>query len=168
MATFSCFFVLFQVMSWLFSIPLRTVNNTKTQGDVSVCTEIVSTVHEICVNAFKPNSHQRHKHKHKINTKTKHVFSSGTCEDKTTRIFLCFPFCSALGLCLDYDLMLMFMLMTILISQAWLHFFVLPFVLPLCLCYRVNEAISVTSYTMREIILLHFIGRVRVWSYEYK
>ena len=25
-------------MSWLFSIPLRTVNNTKTQGNVSVCT----------------------------------------------------------------------------------------------------------------------------------
>ena len=35
--TFSCVFVLFQVMSWLFSIPLRTVNNTKTQGNVSVC-----------------------------------------------------------------------------------------------------------------------------------
>ena len=28
--TFSCVFVLFQVISWLFSIPLRTVNNTKT------------------------------------------------------------------------------------------------------------------------------------------
>ena len=25
-------------MSWLFSIPLRTVNNTKTQENVSVCT----------------------------------------------------------------------------------------------------------------------------------
>ena len=36
--TFSCVFVLFQVMSWLFSIPLRTVNNTKTQENVSVCT----------------------------------------------------------------------------------------------------------------------------------
>ena len=36
--TFSCVFVLFQVMSWLFSIPLRTLNNTKTQGNVSVCT----------------------------------------------------------------------------------------------------------------------------------
>ena len=35
--TFSCVFVLFQVMSWLFSIPLRTVNNTKTQENVSVC-----------------------------------------------------------------------------------------------------------------------------------
>ena len=33
--TFSCFFVLFRVTSWLFSIPLRTVNNTKTQGNVS-------------------------------------------------------------------------------------------------------------------------------------
>ena len=33
--TFSCVFVLFQVMSWLFSIPLRTVNNTKTQENVS-------------------------------------------------------------------------------------------------------------------------------------
>ena len=29
--TFSCVFVLFHVMSWLFSIPLRTVNNTKTK-----------------------------------------------------------------------------------------------------------------------------------------
>ena len=48
----------------------------------------------------KPDSHERHKHKHKVNTKTKHDFSSGTCEDKTTRIFLCFAFCSALGLCL--------------------------------------------------------------------
>ena len=36
--TFSCVFVLFQVMSWLFSIPLRTVNNTKTHENVSVCT----------------------------------------------------------------------------------------------------------------------------------
>ena len=35
--TFSCVFVLFQVMSWLFSIPLRTVNSTKTQENVSVC-----------------------------------------------------------------------------------------------------------------------------------
>ena len=37
MAPFSCVFVLFQVMSWLFSIPLRTANNTKTQENVSVC-----------------------------------------------------------------------------------------------------------------------------------
>ena len=65
---------------------------------------------------LKPGSHERHKHKNKMNTKTKHDFSSGTCEDKTTRIFLCFAFCSALGLCLDYGLMLM--LMTILMSQA--------------------------------------------------
>ena len=36
--TFSCVFVLFQVMGWLFSIPLRTVNKTKTQENVSVCT----------------------------------------------------------------------------------------------------------------------------------
>ena len=36
--TFSCVFVLFQAMSWLFSIPLRTVNNPKTQENVSVCT----------------------------------------------------------------------------------------------------------------------------------
>ena len=48
----------------------------------------------------KPGSHDRHKHKHKINTKTKHDFSSGTCEDKTTRIFLFFRllFCSWLML----------------------------------------------------------------------
>ena len=35
---FSCVFVLFEVMNWLFWIPLRTVNNTKTQENVSVCT----------------------------------------------------------------------------------------------------------------------------------
>ena len=39
-------------------------------------------------------------------------------EDKTTRIFLGFAFCSAFGLCLDYDLLRMFMLMTILMSQT--------------------------------------------------
>ena len=49
---------------------------------------------------LKPGSHERHKHKHKINTKRKHDL-----RDKT-RIFLCFAFCSALGLCLDCDLML--------------------------------------------------------------
>ena len=36
-----------------------------------------------------------------------HDISSETCDDKTTRVFLCFVFCSALGLYLDYDLMLM-------------------------------------------------------------
>ena len=47
----------------------------------------------------KPSSHERHKHKHNINTKSKHDFSSGTCEDKTTIIFLCFLlFCSWLML----------------------------------------------------------------------
>ena len=54
-------------------------------------------------------------YKDKINTKTKHVFSK-TCEDKTTRIFRGFVFSSALSLCLDYDLM--FMIITILMSQA--------------------------------------------------
>ena len=38
MEKFSCVFVLFQVMSRLFSIPLITVNNTKTQENVSVST----------------------------------------------------------------------------------------------------------------------------------
>ena len=61
---------------------------------------------------LKPGSHEQHKHKHNTNTKTKHDLSSETCEDKTTRIFHCFAFCSALGLCLDYDLMLMTILMT--------------------------------------------------------
>ena len=54
-----------------------------------------------------PGSHESHKHKDKIKTKTKLHISLGTCTDKTTRIFLCFVFCSALGLCLDNDLMLM-------------------------------------------------------------
>ena len=56
---------------------------------------------------LKPGSHWRHKHNDKINTKTKHDISSGTCEDKTTRLFLCFVFCWVLSLCMDYDLMLM-------------------------------------------------------------
>ena len=69
---------------------------------------------KICVE-LKPGLHERHKHKDEIKTKTKNDISSGTCEDKT-RIFLCFVFCSALGLCLDYNLMLM--ITTILMSQA--------------------------------------------------
>ena len=59
----------------------------------------------LCGRSLKPGLHERHKHKQQ---KTKYDFFSGTCEDKTTIIFLCFAFCSALGLCLDYDLMLMF------------------------------------------------------------
>ena len=92
------------------------------------------------IRSLKPGSHERHKRKEKINTKTKCDISSGTCEDKTARIFLCFFFCSALGLCLDCDLM--FMITTILVSQAWLHSFVLPFVLSLWLsfCSCVNQA----------------------------
>ena len=66
--------------------------------------------------SIKPGSHERRKHKDKIKTKTKRDISSGTCKDKTTRIFLCFAFCSSLGLCLDYDLILM--ITTILISQT--------------------------------------------------
>ena len=66
---------------------------------------------------IKPGLHERHKHEEKIITKTKQndIFS-GTCKDKTTRIFLCFIFCSTLGICLDYDLLLM--LTTVLMLQA--------------------------------------------------
>ena len=64
----------------------------------------------------------------KIDTKTKHDLSSGTCKYKSTRICLCFVFCSALGLCFDYVLMLV--LMSLYMSQASLHSFVLPFVCP--------------------------------------
>ena len=39
-----------------------------------------------------------------VSTKTKHDYSSGTYEDNITSIFICFAFCCALGLCLDYDL----------------------------------------------------------------
>ena len=49
-------------------------------------------------------SHEQHEHKDKINTKTKHDISSETCEDKTSKIFHCFTFCSAFGLCLDYTI----------------------------------------------------------------
>ena len=87
---------------------------------------------------IKPGLPEQHKHKDKINRKTKRDISSETCEDKTARIFLDFVFCSALGLCLGYDLMLVLILM----SQARLHSFVLPFVLSLCLCLcsSVNQA----------------------------
>ena len=88
---------------------------------------------------IKPGSPEQHKHKKKINTKTKHDISSETCEDKA-RFFLCFIFCSALGLCFDSDLMLM--LTMILMSQAWLHSFVLLFVLSLCLCSHVDQALT--------------------------
>ena len=44
--TFSFVFVLFQVMSWLFSITLRTVNNSKTKENVFVCTEPYSPFDE--------------------------------------------------------------------------------------------------------------------------
>ena len=128
---------------------------------------------------LKPGSHERRKDKHNINTKIKHDFSSGTCEDKTTRIFnkttrISFVFCSALGLCLDYVLMLM----TIIISQAWL----LSFVLPLCLCYRVNQALSLsfTSYMImiiktyaRAVSTSWFVnsfvfGKYKVWKSGFK
>ena len=77
-----------------------------------------------------------------INTKTKHDLSTGTRKDETTRLFICFVFRSVLGLCLDYDLMLM--LTTTLMSQAWLHSFVLHSVLTLCLCIcsSVNQALE--------------------------
>ena len=90
---------------------------------------------------LKPGLHEQHRHKDKFSTKTKHDICSGTCKDKTTRIFLCFSFYSALGLCLDYAVMLM---PTTFMSQAWLHSFVLPFVLSLCLylCSRVNQALD--------------------------
>ena len=62
-----------------------------------------------------------------IDTKTKHDLCSGTFKYKTTRIFLCFVFCSALGLCFDYVLMVV--LMSLYMSQTWLHsFFCLLFV----------------------------------------
>ena len=38
------------------------------------------------------------------------------------------------------------MLMTILMSQARLRSFILPFVLSLCLCYRVNQALTLSLF----------------------
>ena len=61
--------------------------------------------------------------------------------------FLCFVV--LLGSCLDYDLMLM----TILMSQAWLHSFILPFVLSLCLCSRVNQTALKTLIDLRSILM---------------
>ena len=105
----------------------------------------------------KPGSHERHKHK-----KTKHDFSSGTCENKTTRIFLCFAFCSAFGLCLNYDLMLM----TILMSQAWLHSFVLPFIYFVLLLWQtVNKLHSFTLISLRLKLIYRRYFKYNYWSW---
>ena len=53
-------------------------------------------------------------------------------------MFLCFVFCSALGLSFDYDLMLV--LMSLYMSQASLYCFVLPFVCPYAYAASVNQA----------------------------
>ena len=100
---------------------------------------------------LKPVVHERRKHKDRSDTKTKHDIFSGTFEDTTTRIFLRFVFRSALGLCLDYDLILM--LTTTLMSQAWLHSFVLPFILSLyvCLCSCVNHTLYKGWFPLRKI-----------------
>ena len=88
----------------------------------------------IACECFKPSSYERHKHK--INAKTMHDFSSGTCENKTTIIFLCFLFCSAVGLwlclwrslCRRLDFIPLFCL---------LFFLMLMLIL---ICYRVKQA----------------------------
>ena len=55
----------------------------------------------------------------KIYKKTKHDLSFGTCKYKTSRVFLCFVFCSALRLCFDYVLMVILVLMSLyMLSQA--------------------------------------------------
>ena len=71
----------------------------------------------------------------------------GLSETKQQEFFFVLSICPALGLWLDYDLM--FMIMTIIMSQAWLHSFVLPFVLSLCLrlCSRGNQALSHKPWT---------------------
>ena len=102
--------------------------------------------------AVKPGSHQRQKHKQKIDTKTKHDLSSGTCKYKTTRIFLWFVFCSALGLCFDYVLMVV--LMSLYMSQALLHSFVFPFVCPYAYAASVKQALSLVFVSAR--IVGHF------------
>ena len=87
----------------------------------------------IACECFKPSPHDRHKHK--INTKTKHDFSSGTCEDKTTIIFLCFLFCSAVGLwlCLWRSLCR---------RLDFIPLFCLLFsLMPILICYRVKQAL---------------------------
>ena len=65
-----------------------------------------------------------------------------TCKYKTTRIFLWFVFCSALGLCFDYVLMVV--LMSLYMSQPSLHSFVFPFVCPYAYAYvaSVKQALS--------------------------
>ena len=97
------------------NIPLVWITaSKKKQGD-----HLIFLYSFIAVRLEKTQNHssyERHKHKEKIDTKTRHDISFGTFKDKTTRIFLCFVFCLALGLCLDYDLMLM--ITTILMPQA--------------------------------------------------
>ena len=81
---------------------------------------------------LKPGSHERHKHKQRKQSMTS---PPGLAKTKQQEFFFVSPF----------DLLLAYawtmMLMTILMSQTWLHSFVLPFVLPLCLClcYRVKQ-----------------------------
>ena len=67
----------------------------------------------------------------------------GLAKIKEQESFLIFIFCSVLSLCLNHDLTLM--LATILMSKAWLHSSVLPFVLTLyllCLCSSMNQTLS--------------------------
>ena len=59
-------------MSWLFSIPLRTVNNTKTQENVSVCIGPESSK-----NAILPHMQSTSKHSHSkygLETQLKSLF----------------------------------------------------------------------------------------------
>ena len=60
-------------------------------------------------------------------------------------MFLCFVFCSALGLCFDYVLMLV--LLSLYMSQASLHSFVLPFVCLYAYAYAasVKQALTYAS-----------------------
>ena len=89
----------------------------------------------------KPGSQEQHKHK----DENKAWYLLWDFRKQNNRNFSLF--CSLLGSSptLDYDLMFMFMM--ILMSQAWLHSFVLPFVLSLCLCLCVNQALVRSTFT---------------------
>ena len=52
-------------------------------------------------------------------------------------------------------------------SQAWLHSFVLPFVLQLCLCYRVNQAISISTRSIRKQSMTSSLGLAKTKQREF-
>ena len=56
----------------------------------------------------------------------------------------------------------MLMITTILMSQAWLRSYVLPFVLCLCLCSHVNQAVSIRTRSKRKQSMTSPLGLAKI------